>query len=81
MACEIVFDDAPGLSSDILRRAAGQELRDIHADPQRLRELVDATGRQTVPCLRISGEAGESRWVHESSDIIAYLRERFGEAR
>ena len=26
---------------------------DIHEDPVRLRELVEATGRRTVPCLRI----------------------------
>ncbi len=51
-------------------------LRDIHQDPQNLRDLVDATGRHTVPCLRIE-EGGEERWMHESRDIIAYLSGRF----
>ena len=53
--------------------------RDIHREPEHLRALVDATGRQTVPCLRIE-EAGEDRWMHESSEIIAYLQERFAPA-
>jgi glutathione S-transferase len=50
--------------------------RNIHQDPQHLRDLVAATGRQTVPCLRIE-KGGEDRWMHESNDIIAYLSERF----
>lgn len=56
------------------------ELRDIHGDGPHLQDLVAATGRQTVPCLRIETEAGESRWMHESREIIAYLSERFENA-
>jgi glutaredoxin len=51
-------------------------LCDIHQDPQNLRDLLDGTGRQTVPCLRIE-EHGGQRWMHETRDIIAYLSERF----
>ena len=51
-------------------------LRDVRVDPSNLRDLVDATGRQTVPCLRIA-EPGGDRWMHESSVIIAYLQDRF----
>ncbi|MDF3852182.1 hypothetical protein [Achromobacter denitrificans] len=29
-----------------------------------------------MPCLRIE-EAGGTRWMYESSDIIAYLEQRF----
>jgi len=54
------------------------ELRDIEASSERRRELVEATGRQTVPCLRIEREDGSVRWLHESQDIVAYLEERFG---
>jgi len=54
------------------------EARDINENPARLEELVRATGRQTVPCLRIAGEDGSVSWMHESADIIAYLEERFG---
>jgi glutaredoxin len=50
------------------------ELRDILESSECRRELVDATGRQTVPCLRIESEAGEVEWKHESRDIIEYLR-------
>ena len=51
------------------------ESRNIQEDRQRLRELVDATGRTQVPCLRIE-EAGSEHWLHESADIIRYLEER-----
>lgn len=48
------------------------ELRDIHAQPKYRDELVAATGRQMVPCLRIEN-GGRARWMHESADIIRYL--------
>ena len=54
------------------------ELRDIHGDGPHLEDLIAATGRQMVPCLRIESEDGETRWMHESRDIISYLGERFG---
>ncbi len=53
------------------------ELRDIHLDPRHRNELQAATGRTTVPCLRID-EPGGARWTHESVDIIRYLEARFG---
>ena len=62
------------------RALAGLELEldlcDIHQDSEHLQALLNATGRQTVPCLRIT-EGGEDRWMHESSAIIEYLQERF----
>ena len=51
------------------------ELRDILESSECRKELVDATGRQTVPCLRVEAENGEVEWVHESRDIIDYLQE------
>ena len=53
------------------------ELRDVLRNDAYLRELVEATGRRTVPCLRIESESGDVRWMHESLDIVAYLNERF----
>ena len=53
------------------------ELRDVSTDRSRLSELVDATGSQMVPCLRIESSDGEAKWLHESADIIEYLRGRF----
>ena len=54
------------------------ELRDIFENPTYRDELMQARGRTTVPVLRCDAE-GRSRWMPESADIIAYLRDRFGE--
>lgn len=54
------------------------EYADIYADPGRLRELLDARGRATVPVLRIREDDGGAEWLAESAQIIAYLEERFG---
>jgi len=56
------------------------ESRDIMNEPEHLAELVAATGRQSVPCLRIESEGGGVQWMHESADIIAWLRDHFAEA-
>jgi len=52
--------------------------RDIDSRLEWRRELMDATGRSTVPCLRIESTDGSVRWMHESADIVDYLEERFG---
>lgn len=66
-----------------VRRAAQRlgldlELRDIFADDRHLHDLTNATGRRTVPVLRIE-EDGDVRWLPESADIIAFLEDRFGQ--
>ncbi len=48
------------------------ELRDIQREPKYRDELVTATGKQMVPCLRIEN-GGSARWMHESADIVRYL--------
>ncbi|MBW3140435.1 glutaredoxin family protein [Ferrimonas balearica] len=53
------------------------ELRDAKQEPHRS-ELEAGGGRLMVPCLRIE-EAGEVRWMYESSDIIAYLEQQYGD--
>ncbi len=53
------------------------ERRDILRNPEHRTDLIAARGRQTVPVLRCTWDGGE-RWMPESSDIIAYLRKRFG---
>lgn len=50
------------------------ELRDIDAQASFRDELQAATGRATVPCLRMVSDAGEVSWQHESRDIIAALQ-------
>ena len=50
------------------------EERDILESSACRRELIEATGQQTVPCLRIESRDGEVEWKHESRDIIDYLQ-------
>ena len=50
-------------------------LRDVNQDGEAFRELLESTGRTTVPCLRIQrGE--EVQWMFESLDIMRYLAEQ-----
>ena len=54
--------------------------RDVLAEPERRRELAHATGRATVPVLRIERADGEVEWMPESRDIVRWLwREVRGE--
>ncbi len=55
------------------------ELRDALNDPRYRAELIEQGGQHKVPCLRIE-EDGKIRWLYESSDIVAWLEERFGKA-
>ena len=50
-------------------------LHDVKKSPMRER-LLEGGGRVKVPCLHIE-EAGQSRWLYESNEIIAYLEQRF----
>ncbi|HXX47429.1 MAG TPA: glutathione S-transferase N-terminal domain-containing protein [Myxococcota bacterium] len=62
-----------GRVRDAMRRLGIElELRDIQQQPRYRDELVGATGKQMVPCLRIESPSG-ARWMHESADIIRYL--------
>jgi glutaredoxin len=49
-------------------------LRDTLRDPAARSELIQGGGDSMVPCLRIERD-GQVRWLYESLDIIAYLRE------
>ena len=51
-------------------------LHDAKRDPRAREQLLAGGGKVKVPCLRIE-EAGGTRWMYESSDIIAYLEQRF----
>jgi glutaredoxin len=69
--CSMVRRAVDGLGLDV-------ELRNIHESSAVAQELVEGTGRRTVPCLRIESEDGEVRWMHESRDIIGYLQSTYG---
>lgn len=50
------------------------ELRHIRRQPQYRTELIKQGGKPQVPCLRIEGNNGKTKWLYESRDIISYLR-------
>lgn len=52
------------------------ELIDINKDRDAYNKLLTEGGKSMVPCLRINKQ-NEDQWMYESSDIIAYLGERF----
>ena len=54
-------------------------MKDTLRDPVARRELLAGGGDTMVPCLRIERD-GEVRWLYESLDIVAYLRERVAPA-
>ena len=70
--CRRVRDAIDRLGLEIERRNIQQEREHFEA-------LVGATGRATVPCLRIE-DGDDVQWMHESLDIIAYLERRVAEA-
>ena len=49
------------------------EMRDTRENNDYREELISLTGKTQVPCLVIDGEP-----MHESDDIIDYLKENFG---
>lgn len=59
----------------IARLGLDVELRDIDADADARADLFEATGRETVPCLRIEDPAGAVSWIHESAAIVGFLEE------
>ncbi len=57
------------------------EIRNIWQSGEAERELIYATGRHTVPVLRIVDNTGDSRWLPESGDIIRYLEDKTGKGQ
>lgn len=49
------------------------EGKNIWDDKQAMSELQTATGRLTVPVLKIESDDGEIAWLPESQDIVDYL--------
>lgn len=55
------------------------EFRNTLQTPEYQQEVLEATGRTTVPILRIESVSGDVRWMPESADIVDYL-EKFAES-
>lgn len=60
------------------RAALNIETKDAKRCETSKQELLTGGGQLKVPCLKIT-ENGEDRWMYESSDIIEYLDQRFGQ--
>jgi glutaredoxin len=60
------------------RGALNIETKDAKRCETSKQELLAGGGQLKVPCLKIT-ENGEDRWMYESSDIIEYLDQRFGQ--
>lgn len=63
--------------SEIKRLNLDITLRNTQKDPGARQELQKGGGRTMVPCLRIDHASGQTEWLYESSDIVAWLRKRF----
>ena len=59
----------------IKRLGLDVETRDVLLHPALRAELIEATGRATVPVLWIQSPDGSVRWMPESADIIQYLEQ------
>ncbi|NCN88750.1 MAG: glutaredoxin [Gallionella sp.] len=62
---------------EIRRLSLNIELRDARHDQKNRADLLQGGGSLQVPCLRITDERGNSRWLYESSEINAYLHRHF----
>lgn len=62
---------------EIRRLSLKIECRDAQKDGRNREDLVRAGGQAKVPCLKITDEAGNSQWMYDSGEIVAYLRGRF----
>ena len=59
------------------RQSLKIETKDAKGNSQFSKELVAGGGNLKVPCLRIEDNDGAVSWMYESSEIIAYLEQRF----
>jgi glutaredoxin len=53
------------------------EKRDAQHHADNRNELMQGSGAAKVPCLKITEADGQTRWLQDSTEIVAYLRRRF----
>ena len=53
------------------------EKRDAQHHTDNRNALLQGSGATKVPCLQINEANGQTRWLQDSTEIVAYLRERF----
>ena len=59
------------------RQSLNIQTRDVKRSNSAREELVTGGGNLKVPCLRIDNGDSGVQWMYESSDIVAYLGQRF----
>lgn len=52
-------------------------LRDAQHSAENRRILLAQGGNIKVPCLKITNEHGNAKWLYDSSAIVAYLQQQF----
>ena len=62
---------------EMRRLSLNIELRDARPEGEHRQALLTGGGKAQVPCMRIAEEDGSARWLYESGEIVAYLRQRF----
>jgi len=60
----------------IKRLSLNIDLHDAQNDDTNRTELLNGGGQIKVPCLRITDDQGEVRWMYESDEIVKYLDRR-----
>jgi glutaredoxin len=60
------------------RLALPVEKRDAQHDAKNKADLLQGSGRDQVPCLKVTGVDGQVQWIKDSGAIISYLNQRFG---
>jgi len=53
------------------------EKRDAQHHTANRDALLQGSGASKVPCLKITEANGQTRWLQDSTEIVAYLRKRF----
>jgi glutaredoxin len=53
------------------------EKRDAQHHTANRDDLLQGSGATKVPCLQITEANGQTRWLQDSTEIVAYLRKRF----
>ena len=53
------------------------KLREAQHNPENRAALIQEGGKLQTPCLQITDDQGNVKWMYESGDIIQYLQTRF----
>ena len=67
--CRRVLQELPSLNVQV-------DICNVMNESRYRQELQNATGRSQVPCLKITDEQGKETWMHESADIIRFLKQQ-----